>query len=37
VLKYPNVRMYEGSWKEYVWRASKTLPAEMGGQAAGGE
>ena len=37
VLKYPNVRLYEGSWKEYVWLAGKTLPAEMGGQAAGGE
>lgn len=35
VLKYPNVRLYEGSWKEYVWLAGKTLPAERGGQAAG--
>ena len=35
VLKYPNVRLYEGSWKEYVWLAGKSLPAETGGRAAG--
>jgi thiosulfate/3-mercaptopyruvate sulfurtransferase len=28
VAKYPNVRLYEGSWKEYV--ALKDLPAETG-------
>lgn len=28
VAKYPNVRLYEGSWKEYV--ALKDLPAEKG-------
>jgi thiosulfate/3-mercaptopyruvate sulfurtransferase len=28
VAKYPNVRLYEGSWKEYV--ARKELPAETG-------
>lgn len=28
VAKYPNVRLYEGSWKEYV--AQKDLPAEKG-------
>jgi thiosulfate/3-mercaptopyruvate sulfurtransferase len=26
VARYPNVRLYEGSWKEYVWM--KHLPAE---------
>lgn len=35
VLKYPNVRLYEGSWKEYVWLNGKSLPAETGGNAAG--
>lgn len=35
VLKYPNVRLYEGSWKEYVWLDGKSLPAETGGKAAG--
>jgi thiosulfate/3-mercaptopyruvate sulfurtransferase len=35
VLKYPNVRLYEGSWKEYVWLNGKSLPAETGGDAAG--
>ena len=35
VLKYPNVRLYEGSWKEYVWLNGKFLPAETGGEAAG--
>jgi thiosulfate/3-mercaptopyruvate sulfurtransferase len=29
VAKYPNVRLYEGSWKEYA--AMKHLPAETGG------
>ena len=28
IAKYPNVRLYEGSWKEYV--ALKDLPAEKG-------
>lgn len=28
VAKYPNVRLYEGSWKEYV--SLKNLPAEKG-------
>lgn len=28
VAKYPNVRLYEGSWKEYVHK--KELPAERG-------
>jgi thiosulfate/3-mercaptopyruvate sulfurtransferase len=35
VLKYPNVRLYEGSWKEYVWLKDKSLPAETGGEPAG--
>jgi thiosulfate/3-mercaptopyruvate sulfurtransferase len=35
VLGYPKVRLYEGSWKEYVWLDNKTLPAETGGEAAG--
>lgn len=35
VLKYPNVRLYEGSWKEYVWLEGKSLPAQTGGKAAG--
>jgi len=35
VLGYPNVRLYEGSWKEYVWVKGKSLPAETGGNAAG--
>lgn len=35
VLSYPNVRLYEGSWKEYVWLNGKSLPAETGGSAAG--
>jgi len=35
VLNYPNVRLYEGSWKEYVWLDGKSLPAETGGKAAG--
>lgn len=34
-LKYPHVRLYEGSWKEYVWLEGKSLPAETGGEAAG--
>jgi thiosulfate/3-mercaptopyruvate sulfurtransferase len=25
---YPNVRLYEGAWKEYVWLKGKSLPAE---------
>jgi thiosulfate/3-mercaptopyruvate sulfurtransferase len=35
VLGYPNVRLYEGSWKEYVWVKGKSLPAETGGNAGG--
>jgi thiosulfate/3-mercaptopyruvate sulfurtransferase len=35
VAGYPNVRLYEGAWKEYVWLKGKSLPAETGGVAAG--
>jgi thiosulfate/3-mercaptopyruvate sulfurtransferase len=28
VAGYPNVRLYEGAWKEYVWLKDKSLPAE---------
>lgn len=35
VAGYPNVRLYEGAWKEYVWLKDKSLPAETGGDAAG--
>lgn len=35
VLGYPKVRLYEGSWKEYVWVNGKSLPVETGGSAAG--
>ena len=35
VAGYPNVRLYEGAWKEYVWLKNQSLPAETGGQAAG--
>ncbi|GEP45910.1 sulfurtransferase [Brevifollis gellanilyticus] len=35
VAGYPNVRLYEGAWKEYVWLEGKSLPAETGGAAAG--
>ncbi len=35
VAGYPNVRLYEGAWKEYVWLKGKSLPAETGGKAAG--
>ena len=35
VAGYPNVRLYEGAWKEYVWLKDKSLPAETGGEAAG--
>jgi thiosulfate/3-mercaptopyruvate sulfurtransferase len=35
VLGYPKVRLYEGSWKEYVWIRGQSLPAETGGRAAG--
>lgn len=35
VAGYPNVRFYEGAWKEYVWLKGKSLPAETGGEAAG--
>jgi len=35
VAGYPNVRLYEGAWKEYGWLKGKSLPAETGGDAAG--
>lgn len=35
VANYPNVRLYEGAWKEYVWLKDKSLPAEEGGKPAG--
>ena len=35
VAGYPNVRLYEGAWKEYAWLKDKSLPAEKGGEAAG--
>jgi thiosulfate/3-mercaptopyruvate sulfurtransferase len=35
VAGYPNVRLYEGAWKEYVWLKNKSLPAETGGEPAG--
>jgi len=35
VAGYPNVRLYEGAWKEYVWLKNKSLPAATGGVAAG--
>lgn len=35
VAGYPNVRLYEGAWKEYVWLQGKSLPAETGGKPAG--
>ena len=35
VAGYPNVRLYEGAWKEYVWLKDKSLPAETGGEPAG--
>lgn len=28
VAGYPNVRLYEGAWKEYVWAKNQSLPAE---------
>ena len=35
VAGYPNVRLYEGAWKEYVWLKDKSLPAQTGGEPAG--
>ena len=35
VAGYPNVRLYEGAWKEYVWLKDKSMPAETGGEPAG--
>jgi thiosulfate/3-mercaptopyruvate sulfurtransferase len=32
VAGYPNVRLYEGAWKEYAWLKNKSLPAETGGK-----
>jgi thiosulfate/3-mercaptopyruvate sulfurtransferase len=34
VAGYPNVRLYEGAWKEYVWVKNKSLPAETSEPAA---
>lgn len=28
VAGYPNVKLYEGAWKEYVWLNGQSLPAE---------
>lgn len=28
IAGYPNVRLYEGAWKEYVWLNNQQLPAE---------
>lgn len=28
VAGYPDVRLYEGAWKEYVWLKNKSLPAD---------
>jgi thiosulfate/3-mercaptopyruvate sulfurtransferase len=33
VAGFPNVRLYEGAWKEYVWLKDKSLPAEIGAAA----
>ena len=30
VAGYPNVRLYEGAWKEYSWIRGKSLPAATG-------
>ena len=30
IAGYPNVQLYEGAWKEYVWVKNKTLPVEIG-------
>ena len=35
VAGYPQVRLYEGAWKEYVWAENQSLPAERGGEPAG--
>ena len=35
VAGYPNVRLFEGAWKEYIWLNGKSLPAETGGEPAG--
>jgi thiosulfate/3-mercaptopyruvate sulfurtransferase len=35
VAGFPNVRLYEGAWKEWVWLNGKSLPAETGGEPAG--
>lgn len=34
VAGYPNVRLYEGAWKEYVWLKNKSLPADTTAPAA---
>ena len=30
IAGYPNVTLYEGAWKEYVWVRDQSLPAERG-------
>ena len=35
VAGYPNVRLYEGAWKEYIWLKGQSLPAQTGGESAG--
>jgi thiosulfate/3-mercaptopyruvate sulfurtransferase len=30
IAGYPNVTLYEGAWKEYVWIREQSLPAETG-------
>ncbi|MEZ5326923.1 MAG: rhodanese-like domain-containing protein [Verrucomicrobiales bacterium] len=37
VAGFPNVRLYEGAWKEYVWIEDKSLPVETGGNPAGSQ
>lgn len=34
VAGYPDVRLYEGAWKEYVWLKNKSLPADTSAPAA---
>lgn len=34
VAGYPDVRLYEGAWKEYVWLKNKSLPADTAAPAA---
>lgn len=37
VAGYPNVQLYEGAWKEYVWVKNQSLPAETGPRTAKGK